>query len=226
MDSARIAGLLGSPTRMGIVYALIGGEALPAGELAYRTGVTPQTASHHLARMVEAKLLAVEQCLRYRYYRIAGPEVAEILENLLALSTQPCIRDRPDRTSIERLHRARTCYDHLAGKIAVDLANAMMGKGWLVLQDRDFQVTDGGEKELAKFGLDVPMLHRQQRLFARRCIDWSERRPHIGGALGSALLQAFEQLGWIRRKSGDRKIWTTSEGQRGFWLTFGVEVNG
>ncbi len=178
-----LAALLGVPARAAMVWALIAGDALPASELAYRAGVTPQTASHHLARMVTGGLLAVERCLRYRYYRLASPQVAEVL-----------------------------------------LADQLTDRGWIAIHDRDYEVSPVGERGFASLGLDLPSLRRQHRLFARRCIDWSERRPHIGGALGAALMMRFQEDGWLRKSAGQRKVWVTSVGQQGFWKAFGIQV--
>ncbi|MBU2803968.1 helix-turn-helix transcriptional regulator [Acidithiobacillus ferridurans] len=224
MELPKVVALLGVPARASMAWALVGGDALPASELAYRAGVTPQTASHHLARMVDGGLLAVERCLRYRYYRLASPAVAEILESLMALSGPPILKNRPDRAAVDPLRQARSCYDHLAGNLAVALADTLQRNGWINLQERDYQVTEVGEHGFAAFGLDLPALRHQQRLFARRCIDWSERRPHIGGALGAALMTRFQESGWIRRNPGDRKIWVSSAGQQGLWKTFGIDA--
>ena len=219
-----LAALLGVPARAAMVWALIAGDALPASELAYRAGVTPQTASHHLARMVAGGLLAVGRCLRYRYYRLASPQVAEVLENFMVLSGPPAFRDRADRSAIDPLSHARSCYDHLAGKLAVQLADQLTDRGWITLHDRDYAVSEVGERWFAALGLDLPNLRRQHRLFARRCIDWSERRPHIGGALGAALMTRFQEDGWLRKSAGQRKVWVTSVGQQGFWKAFGIQV--
>ncbi len=219
-----LAALLGVPARAAMVWALIAGDALPASELAYRAGVTPQTASHHLARMVTGGLLAVERCLRYRYYRLASLQVAEVLENFMALSGPPAFRDRADRSAIDPLSHARSCYDHLAGKLAVQLADQLTDRGWIAIHDRDYEVSPVGERGFASLGLDLPSLRRQHRLFARRCIDWSERRPHIGGALGAALMMRFQEDGWLRKSAGQRKISVTSVGQQGFWKAFGIQV--
>lgn len=224
MDVTKTAALLAVPTRMTMVYALAGGVALPASELAYRAGITPQTASHHLALMVQAELLVVERCLRYRYYRLANPTVVDAIENLLALSSLPPIRDRRDRTTIDRLHVARSCYDHLAGRIAVSLADALQEKEWIILQERDFHVTGAGEARFKDLGLDITALRQQQRHFARRCIDWSERRPHIGGALGAAMMARLQEMGWIKKKTGDRKVSVSSTGQTEFWKLFGIDT--
>ncbi|MHB8249722.1 MAG: ArsR/SmtB family transcription factor [Acidithiobacillus sp.] len=224
MELPKVVALLGVPARAAMAWALIGGDALPASELAYRAGVTPQTASHHLARMVDGGLLAVERCLRYRYYRLASPAVAEILESLMALSGPPILKNRPDRAAVDPLRQARSCYDHLAGSLAVALADTLQRNGWINLQERDYQVTEIGEQGFKDFELDLPSIRHQKRLFARRCIDWSERRPHIGGALGAGLMARFHALGWIRKKAGDRKIWISSTGQRGFWDTFGLDL--
>lgn len=224
MELPELLTLLGVPARLSMAWALVGGDALPASELAYRAGVTPQTASHHLARMVSGGLLEVERCLRYRYYRLASPAVAEMLENLLALSGPPVLRNRPDHIAVEPLRRARSCYDHLAGSLAVALADSLERKGWIHLHDRDYQVTEVGERGFTAFGLNLLALHNKQRLFARRCIDWSERRPHIGGSLGAALMTHFLASGWIKKNRGDRKVWVTTAGRRELWETFGVDA--
>jgi len=224
MDKANTMALLAVPTRMAMLFALMDGSALPASELAYRAGVSPQTASHHLALLIEAHLLVVERCLRYRYYRIASPAVVEAIESLLAISGQPALKERADHSQLEHLRLARTCYDHLAGRIAVSLADALQKKDWIVLEGRDFQVTERGESAFNKLGMDLPMLRKQQRLFARRCIDWSERRPHLGGALGAALLARFQEMDWVRKKTGDRQVHISSKGQQELWKRFGIDL--
>lgn len=224
MDKPNTMALLAVPTRMTMLFALMDGSALPASELAYRAGVSPQTASHHLALLIEAHLLVVERCLRYRYYRIASPAVVETIESLLVISGQPALKERADHSQLERLRLARTCYDHLAGRIAVSLADALQKKDWIVLEGRDFQVTERGESAFNKLGIDLPMLRKQQRLFARRCIDWSERRPHLGGALGAALLARFREMDWVRKKMGDRQVHISSKGQQELWKLFGIDL--
>ncbi|OYV77458.1 MAG: transcriptional regulator [Chromatiales bacterium 21-64-14] len=204
-----------------MLWALAGGEALPASELAYRAGITCQTASYHLARLVEARLLTVEPCLRYRYYRLASPEVAHLLEDLMALSGPPPLRDRADRAVVDRLRLARSCYDHLAGGLGVALTDALDCQGWIELSERDYRVTPCGDAGFSGLGIEIPVLRRQPRLFARRCIDWSERRPHIGGAVGAALMERLQALGWIRRERATRVIRVTPRGRRGLWDTFG-----
>ena len=222
-DLTTVAALLAAPARAAMLWALAGGEALPASELAHRAGVAPQTASHHLARMVEAGLLAMEPCLRYRYYRLASPTVAHLVEDLMALSGPPALQDRPDRKVVDRVRAARSCYDHLAGRLGVALADAMVRNGWLSLQGRDYAVTAAGGNALATMGIDVGALQRQRRLFARRCIDWSERRPHVGGALGAALLGHFQTLDWLRKGRDPRILHVTAAGRRGLWDAFGID---
>lgn len=224
MDKANTAALLAVPTRMAMLFALLDGSALPASELAYRAGISPQTASHHLALLVEAHLLVVERCLRYRYYRIASPSVIEAIESLLVISGQPTLKERADHGQIEPLRLARTCYDHLAGHLAVCLADALLEQDWITLQERDFQVTERGEGAFAELGIDLSTLRKQHRLFARRCIDWSERRPHIGGALGASLLTRFVEMDWMRKRPRDRQVHLSSTGQQEFWKRFRVEV--
>ncbi|EQD68839.1 transcriptional regulator, ArsR family, partial [mine drainage metagenome] len=146
----------------------------------------------HLALMKNIGILCVEHCGRHRYYRVVDPRIMELLEDLLASSAEVPIGERPDIARVAPLRQARMCYDHLAGRLGVALAEKLQEKKWVFLEARDFQVTDYGRHQLEHFGIDWRALARSRRLFARRCIDWSERKPHIGGALGAALTIRFQ----------------------------------
>ncbi len=180
------AGLIADPRRARILAALMDGRPRTATELAYHARVSPQTTSSHLAKLVQARLLAVEAEGRFRQYRLAGSNVGHAIEGLLALAGDgEWYRDELTK-GIEPIRIARTCYDHLAGRLGVALTQMMVKKKFLKPVGRDFRLTPSGDKFLKKFGVDVEKAKRQRRAFARQCRDWIERQPHLAGALGSS----------------------------------------
>ncbi len=212
-DLAEIAALIGEPARVVMLWSLLGGQARPASELAFYANVSAQNASAHLARLVEAGLLTVEARGRHRYYRLSGADVAHAVEALAALApTAKEMADLPPRQTPD-LKYARTCYDHLAGKVAVEICAALKDKGYLAPVDADFEITGKGEKLFRDFGIEVDELRKQRRALARQCQDWSERRPHLAGALGAALLELMFQRGWIARVRSSRIVRITAEGR-------------
>ena len=217
---AATAALVGDPARAAMLAALMDGRALTAAELAGVAGITPQTASAHLARLAGAGLLAVARQGRHRYHRLAGPPIARMLESILAVAETAAAP--PPRTGPRdaALRAARTCYDHLAGRLAVALADAMAMRGQIALSP------DGGEETEAGFDLldrlGIAARPGRGRLFCRPCLDWSERRPHVAGVLGAALCTRCFDLGWVRRRDGGRALMVTPEGWRGFAEAFGV----
>lgn len=188
------------------------GRALTATELAYQAGITPQTASSHLAKLTDAKLLAVVGQGRHRYYSLAHPRIAEALEPLNQIVAHKPVPHRRPSKELLRLRDARLCYDHLAGKLGVALIDALQAEGHLAPAGRDFTVTRPGEKLFSELAIDLDEVRRQRRLFARSCIDWSERRPHLGGALGAALAARFLELKWISRERKGRRVRVTEAG--------------
>lgn len=205
-----------------MLQTLMDGRARTAGELACEAGVTPATASGHLAKLVDGRLLAVAHQGRHRYFRIASAEAAEALERLAAFAA-----DRPEpRTPRfpcgEAMRRGRTCYDHLAGRLGIALADGLVAKGYLDLLDDSFRVTGAGEQAFVDFGIDVPALRAAKRPLVRACLDWSERRPHVAGALGAALCRRINDLGWVGR-TGDRAVILNPQGRRGLREVFGAE---
>ena len=216
---AEIAALIGEPARAAILASLLDGRALSAGELAAAAGITPQTASAHLARLAEAGLLAVAKQGRHRYHRLATPAVARLIEGLLEVAAAA-----PRRVTTgprdAALRMARTCYDHIAGRLGVALADAMAARGAIELTEDAGAVTEDGARFLAGFGI-APVAERG-RLVCRPCLDWSERRPHVAGALGAALCSRCLELGWVRRRQGNRSLEITPVGRRGFAETFGI----
>ena len=223
-DVARIAGLLADPARARILRTLIDGTMRPAGELAYAADISAQSASAHLAKLVDGGLLSLEAQGRHRYFRIARAEVADAIESLGSLSM--AVRPRnprsppiPKPASVQFLH-ARTCYDHLAGEMAVQVCGAMLNARWVSVEGRDFRVTGLGEKRLAALDVDLAAARRSRRAFARACVDLTQRRPHLGGALGAALLDIYIARGWILRTQRSRAVSITPRGSEAFGKLF------
>ena len=220
---AEIAGLVGEPTRARMLTALLDGRALTAGELAYAARVQAPTASMHLAKLAEARLVAPLKTGRHRYFRLASPLVAQMLEGIMAVAIDQRPRYRPLSPLARELRAARVCYDHLAGRLSVALADALTRRGFVLIDDGAAEVTESGARFLAGFGIDLFALGKKRRL-CRSCIDWTERRPHIGGAVGAALARRCFELGWAERKKDSRAVIVTPAGRKGFLDTFGMTL--
>jgi DNA-binding transcriptional ArsR family regulator len=215
---ASVAALIGDPARANMLTALMNGRALTARELAESGGIAPPTASGHLARLVDAGLLAVRQQGRHRYYRLTGPDVAETLEALMGLAQRTGavpVRTGPHDAA---LREARLCYDHLAGERGVALLESLRRRQ-MVEEGDGLQLNDQGRAFLAGLGIRLDELARGRRSLSRACLDWSERRSHLGGALGAALLGMMIERGWLRRGEG-RVLRLTPAGANGFAETF------
>jgi len=212
---ATVAALIGDIGRAAILTALVDGRALPAGELAAAAGLSAPAASAHLARLLDGGLLAVEREGRHRYYRLAGPGVATILESLAAHAGQP-IRPEVARTpQVHALRRARTCYDHLAGELGVAVAAALQGNGLLVAAEgKRLDVTPTGAAWFASvLGIDAAGLKPGRHGVACLCLDWTERRHHVAGPLGTQMLQRCCDLGWLTRAPQSRAVRLTTCGR-------------
>lgn len=229
---AEIAALAGDPARAVMLNALMDGRALTASELAYMAGVTPQTASGHLARLTTAGLLLIEKQGRHRYHRLASPAIAHMIEGIMQVASDL----NPPRRKVvigprdAAMRAARTCYDHLAGRMAVAVADALVEGGHVELDSEGGIVTDKGSTMLRRLGIEVdgvtaPSGRRPRRMLCRPCLDWSERRPHLAGAVGSALLDHYLEKGWVRRLKGTRAVEITPKGLRGFHDAFGISLN-
>lgn len=221
---AEAAALIGDPSRATMLSALMDGRALTATELAYASGITPQTASGHLARLSEARLVEVEKQGRHRYYRLANEHVAHALEALMTLAVHGAPRHRPTGPKDDAIRFARTCYDHLAGRVGVALTQSLLSEGSLKQNDRTFALTTEGRSRLGNFGLDLSKLSAGRRVVAGRCLDWSERTPHLGGALGALLLKELEERDWVLRNSGSRAVTLTKAGKAGLRKEFGISL--
>ncbi|HZK92542.1 MAG TPA: winged helix-turn-helix domain-containing protein [Stellaceae bacterium] len=213
---AEIAALAGDPARANILTALLDGRAMTATELAYAARVTPQTASGHLGKLTEAGLITATPSGRHRYFRLASAKVAQMLESIVAVAGDNRPRFRPLSRQAAELRAARVCYDHLAGQLGVRIADAMVARGYLVLEDEGGRITDSGARFLWDLGIDTRIARKGRRHLCRACLDWTERRPHIGGAIGAALAERWLALGWITRAKDSRAVAVTPAGERGF----------
>ncbi|WP_322906889.1 winged helix-turn-helix domain-containing protein [Paenibacillus campi] len=220
---ANVASLLGEPSRANMLTALLDGRFHTAGELAHAASITPQTASFHLARLTEHGWIRTEKHGRYRYYRLADSETAQRLEQFLAICPLPEVRSFTQSRQMDRLRYGRTCYDHLAGQVGVTLTEALVESGYLLAQDGAFEMSVAGADFFTALGLDLPQLRRKRRTFAHACLDWSERKHHVGGALGHGLLHLCLERAWIERMPGMRAIAVTADGQHALQKHFGVQ---
>jgi len=241
-DIFAVARLLADRGRAQILLALGDGRALTASTLAAEAGVAASTASVHLAKLVTAGLLTVERHGRHRYYRLAGPQVGEVLEAIARIAPAAPVRSLRQGTRAHALRTARTCYDHLAGRLGTALMSALLERGILTggdgafhpehngrdrlsaagRGDVEYQLTQRGRQELTNFGVDLAS--RTRRPLIRYCVDWSEQRHHLADALGSALLARLEDLDWVRRAPHSRAIHLTDNGRTGLANTFGVRL--
>ena len=224
---ATVAALIGDPARAAILGVLMDGRALPAGELADAAGLSPSGASAHLTRLLEGGLLAVEREGRHRYYRLAGPQVATALESLSLIAAQPCRSTIVRSPQAIALSYARSCYDHLAGKLGVDIAVALENRGVItsVGQSKRLDVTKAGVAWLDDvFDIDVRKLKAGRHGVAWRCLDWTERRHHLAGPLGARLLQRCYDLGWLTRSQNSRAVQLTRKGRNGLRAQLGIGV--
>lgn len=222
-DIASVAALLADRARAAMLTALLDGRALTAGELARIGGVAPPTASGHLARLLDGGMVRVVRQGRHRYYELSGSQVAEVVEALARISPPVAVRSLRQSREARELRMARTCYDHLAGLAGVLLLEAMLGQGLLQESDGDsYEVTGKGDEVLDAVGVAVP--GGGGRRLAGRCLDWTERRPHLKGALGVALTRRMIELGWFERGRTRRALILTGEGRRGLQDSFGCVV--
>ena len=219
---AELAGLIADPGRARILSRLMDGRAQTASELALLAGITPQTASWHLSRLVQRALLKVERRGPRRLYQLATPLVAQMLEGMMTVAvTGP---SRPPPRIDEQMRRARTCYDHLAGELGVAVTDAMLERGYLVLDQDAGELTAAGAVFLGSLGLDLRSPVRRRRALCRPCLDWSERRPHLAGRAGASIADLAFQRDWIRRRPQGRSVEITEAGLAAFRNLFGARI--
>jgi DNA-binding transcriptional ArsR family regulator len=221
------ATLLGDPGRAAILLRLMGGIALPAGELAVTANVAPQTASEHLAKLVDGRLLNVEQHGRHRYYRLASAEVADAIEALLVLTHRtrvPGHGSASSRPKVGSLEHARTCYGHLAGWLGVQIAKSLEERGVIrPFNAKTYLVGPSGREWFEAIGVDASLFASNKKL-AVRCLDWTERRHHLAGALGCAIYKRFRDFRWLIPIKDTRVVRVTLEGRTNIWKLFGIAV--
>jgi DNA-binding transcriptional ArsR family regulator len=218
-DVALIAGLIGDPVRAAMLTALVGGRALPAGELAFIGNVAPQTASFHLHKLLDAALLQVERHGKHSYYRLANERVAAALESLAGLAP---VREAPRKSPrVQELRFARSCYRHLAGILAVDLTRSLLARDFLIVEEGSaFLLTGAGRKWCGELGIECAQGNKPNRA----CLDWTERRHHIGGPFGAALFTRLIELRWIARKPETRAVRVTHAGIQAFEQHLGIAI--
>lgn len=219
---AEVANLIGDVARASILSALMGGQALTAGELADEAGVTPQTASSHLAKLMDAGLIDMEKQGRHRYYRLASADVAHAIDALMGLAASGPKRHRPVGPRDEALRLARTCYDHMAGRLAIAIGDSLAERGLVVVSGEAGLVTESGQSFLQEFGIDLDADAPSRRPVCRTCLDWSERRPHLAGRLGAALLDRMLATKWVARTPASRALSITRAGEAGLAAKFGL----
>jgi DNA-binding transcriptional ArsR family regulator len=221
MDLSRVASAIADPSRSTMLCSLLDGSARTSTELAALAGVGAPTASMHLLKLKQIGLVQSIAQGRNRYYRLNGPHVARALEALMIVAQGEL--QKPATRCPPHLHLARTCYDHLAGAVAVALHDQMLARNWMVLAAADeYQLSAAGERALGGLGVCVPQSSR--RRYAYACLDWSVRRPHIAGALGAALLEMCIERQWLRRQLDSRVMTITAQGRRELGARFGVTV--
>lgn len=219
-DISQIGALIGDPARANMLTALMGGQALTASELAGAAGVTLQTASAHLAKLEAGGLIAQRKQGRHRYFALADDEAGRLLESIMGYAAnRGHLRTRPGPKD-PALRKARVCYNHLAGDYGVRLLDRLVADGDVTLDGDEAAVTPAGEMRMAALGIDMPALKAQRRPVCRTCLDWSERRSHLAGSLGEALLARFIANGWAKREKNSRAVRFTGEGEREFKALF------
>jgi DNA-binding transcriptional ArsR family regulator len=208
---ANVAGMVSDPSRAAILTVLMDNRFHSASELAYMARIKPQTTSYHLAKLMDANLITVENQGRHRYFQIKNSEVAQIMETLLILSPPVQIRSLKQSIEDKQVRYARTCYDHLAGYLGVEITEAFLKKGFITYE---FELTEEGEAFLASFGVDMNQVRKKRRSFSHKCLDWSERRHHLAGALGNTILELFLELNWVKRLPNTRALEITPNGKK------------
>ena len=222
-DIARMAALIGDPARANMLTALMTGKALTATELAQEAGVTLQTASSHLTKLHDGALVRLRRQGRHKYFSLATEGVADVLEGLMGLAAGAGhLRTRTGPKDVA-LRKARVCYNHLAGDMGTKLFDGLLDKGYLVMDADTLSLTPSGRRFALDFGIDLDALQTKRAPLCRECLDWSERRSHLAGSFGRALLRRFEELGWAKRAADSRAVIFSLSGERSFGKMLAAE---
>ncbi|PFE01066.1 transcriptional regulator [Bacillus cereus] len=220
VNAAKIASLISDTSRATILIQLLDGRPHPATELAHAAKIKPQTASFHLQKLYEAEIIDVEKHGRHRYYKITNHTIAESLEKILYLAPPEQIQSLKQSKETREIQYARTCYDHLAGKLGVEITNSLLNNNILVKENLQFEVTKEGQLFFKEFGIDLDSLYRKRRAFSKCCLDWTERQHHIAGALGKAILERMLEQNWVTKAPKTRAIHVTHLGEQQILRTF------
>lgn len=223
-DIAEVASAIGDPARAAMLLALLDGRPLAASDLAGRAGVSPQAATAHFKKLVDANLIVRESVGRYRVFTLASPDVADALEALTAIAKPSAVVALPQAQEMERLRVARSCYDHLAGRLGVALAQSLASSKIIRLEKNGFDVVPSSERFFSALSIDLDALRELRRPLTRSCLDWTERKPHLAGSLGAALLDVFLEREWVQRHRSDRSLKITERGAREIHATFGIAL--
>lgn len=214
-EISRISTIIGDPIRSVILWTLLDNRAYTAIELANIVETSPQNISIHLSKLLGADLLTVESQGRHKYYRLLNEEIANVIEGIANLVPKEKQQKVTDNNS--GIKYCRTCYDHLAGKIGVEITQKLISEKHIIPENKTFLVTEKGEQFFADFGIDLAILKKQRRAFAKPCLDWSERKHHFSGSLAAAFLNKMFELNWIRRIENSRAVIITAAGQKGLY---------
>ncbi|KQB41639.1 ArsR/SmtB family transcription factor [Flavobacterium aquidurense] len=220
----KAATLIGDATRAAIMWTLLDGRAFTATELSIAVNTSPQNMSMHLGKLLEANLLCVEKQGRHKYYRFSNKEVAYVVEAMANLIPKPEISSKSKIENYPPIKYCRTCYDHLAGKIGVALADSLLEQKIIIEKSNTFEISTEGEKWFSDFGINIEDAKKQKRIFLKPCLDWSERRYHIAGSIGTFLLNKMLEQDWIRRTANSRAIIITGKGEKELLKNFNVVV--
>lgn len=220
----RITSLIGERSRTMMLWNLLDGRAYTATELAVCADISPQAASNHLSKLVKASLLIVDSQGRHKYYRFANDKVAQVIETIASLLPIDNYNQEKETTQLNGIRYARTCYDHLAGKAGVAITNGLLEKKILVPQKNNYTVSVSGVKWFGEIGININAVHQLKRKFAYPCLDWSERKHHLGGALGAVFLDTLTTKGWIRKIKQSREIIITGPGKSELNKRLGIEI--
>ncbi|CAM1345495.1 ArsR/SmtB family transcription factor [Tenacibaculum amylolyticum] len=223
-DFSEIAALIGDKARAIMLWNLLDGRAYTATELANCAEISLQSASNHLAKLLQKNILSVAKQGRHRYYKFSSPEVAQVIESMASLLSLQKDYKQIKQPKASSFTYARTCYHHLAGEVGVKITNALCAKGIISLENENFVLSDFGIQWFTKLGIQVEILQQQKRSFAHPCLDWSERKYHLAGALGDAFFYFMLQEDWFRKHKNSRSLTLTAKGKQQLKVLLDIEL--